>query len=99
MVCAGAITFVEEIRMIIRAMGTVLLGIGFVALATAAFIRDPAALDANIGAGVLALVGVPLGAVGLTLTIAGGAYEAWKRRGRRRRGARRRTTWKEYAGV
>lgn len=78
--------------MIIRAIGTVLLGIGFVALATAAFIRDPAALDANIGAGVLTLVGIPLGAVGLALMIAGGAYEVWKRRGRGRRRARRRTT-------
>lgn len=70
--------------MIIRAIGTALLGIGFVALATAAFIRDPAALDANIGAGVLTLVGIPLGAVGLVLTIAGGAYEAWKRRSTRK---------------
>lgn len=75
--------------MIIRAIGTVLLGIGFVALSTAAFIRDPAALDANIGAGVLTLVGIPLGAVGLVLAIAGGAYEAWGMRGRRRRGAMR----------
>ncbi|RPF21687.1 hypothetical protein [Myceligenerans xiligouense] len=68
--------------MIIRTAGTVLLGTGFVALATAAFLRDPTALDANIGAGVLTLVGTPLGALGLAMTIGAALFEAW-RRGRR----------------
>lgn len=50
-----------------RTVGTVLLGIGFSMLAAAILIRDPTALDANIGAGILSLLGIPVGALGLVL--------------------------------
>ncbi|RUQ98164.1 hypothetical protein [Labedella endophytica] len=53
----------------LRTLGTVLLAIGFTMLAVAVLIRDPTALDANIGAGALSLVGIPLGAVGLVLVV------------------------------
>jgi hypothetical protein len=65
--------------LIIRDVGTVLLGVGFAMLAGAAVIHDPTALDANIGAGALTLLGIPLGAVGLALVIVGAAHQAWQR--------------------
>lgn len=55
-------------------------------LATAALIRDPAALDANIVAGILTLAGIPLGTLGLALTIATAVAQ---RRPRPRRGGMR----------
>ena len=70
--------------MIVRNVGTVLTAVAFAMLATAALIRDPTALDANIGAGGLILVGIPLGVAGLFLLIVGAVFEAW-RRGRRPR--------------
>lgn len=66
--------------MTIRRLGTVLLGLGFALLASAALLRDPTALDANIGAGVLTLVGIPAGLLGLLLTITQAVYRAWHRR-------------------
>jgi len=66
--------------MFIRSLGTILLALGFVMLASAALIRDPTALDANIGAGLLTLVGIPLGGLGLALTIVHDVYRAWRRR-------------------
>jgi multisubunit Na+/H+ antiporter MnhG subunit len=66
--------------MLIRNLGTILLGLGFVMLASAALIRDPTALDANIGAGVLTLVGIPVGTLGLALTVTHAVYRAWHRR-------------------
>ncbi len=66
--------------MIVRNVRTVLLGAGFAMLAGAALIHDPTALDANIGAGVLILVGIPTGALGLAMMILGAAYQAWQRR-------------------
>jgi hypothetical protein len=72
--------------MIIRKAGTILLGIGFVFVAVAALIRDPVALDANIGAGGLLLVGIPVGAFGLVMTIGGAVYEGWSTRARRASG-------------
>ena len=65
--------------MFIRNLGTILLGLGFVMLASAALIRDPTALDANIGAGVLTLVGIPVGTLGLALTVANAVYRTWHR--------------------
>ncbi|RWZ67824.1 hypothetical protein ELQ92_00685 [Labedella populi] len=53
----------------LRTVGTVLLAIGFALLAMAILIRDPTALDANIGAGALSLVGIPLGTAGLVLVV------------------------------
>ena len=54
---------------LMRTVGTVLLGIGFTMLAMAILIRDPTALDANIGAGFLSLLGIPVGALGLVLIV------------------------------
>lgn len=65
--------------MFMRHAGTVLLGVGFVMLAGAVIIRDPTAPDANIGAGILSIIGIPVGMVGLVLTIAHAAYAAWQR--------------------
>jgi hypothetical protein len=72
--------------MIIRKVGTILLGVGFVFVALAELIRDPVALDANIGAGGLLFVGIPLGAIGLVMTIGGAVYEAWSKRAKRSSG-------------
>ena len=66
--------------MIIRNIGTILLGLGFLMLATAALIRDPTALDANIGAGALTLIGIPVGSLGLVMIIAHEGYAAWRQR-------------------
>jgi hypothetical protein len=63
-----------------RTIGTVLLGLGFTMLAFAALIRDPTAPDANIGAGVLNLVGIPMGTLGLAMIIAHAGYAAFRRR-------------------
>jgi hypothetical protein len=60
----------------IRSLGTVMLGVGFVMLAVVVVFRDPTALDANIGAGFLVLVGVPVGTIGLLLTAGHAAYAA-----------------------
>ncbi|MCS5735021.1 hypothetical protein [Herbiconiux daphne] len=55
----------------IRNVGTILLAVGFVLLAVAVLLRDPVALDANIGAGILSLAGLALGGVGLVLVVIG----------------------------
>ncbi|MCR2763546.1 hypothetical protein NQ152_08490 [Microbacterium sp. zg.B48] len=73
--------------MIVRTIGTVLLGAGFAMLAAAALIHDPTALDANIGAGALTLAGMPIGALGLAMTITAAAYGVWHRRDRPRTGS------------
>lgn len=65
--------------MTIRGSGETLLGLGFALLASAAFIRDPAASDANIGAGILILVGIPVGLLGLLLTSAEAVFRARRR--------------------
>ncbi|WP_424466504.1 hypothetical protein [Pseudoclavibacter helvolus] len=55
-----------------RMTGTVLLALGFLALAGAHLITDPTALDANIGAGFLTIVGFVAGGAGLlALAVAG----------------------------
>lgn len=59
--------------------GTVLLGLGFAMLAGMVLIWDPVAPDANIGAGILATFGMPVGALGLALIVAHGAYRVWDR--------------------
>lgn len=63
----------------LRVVGTVILAIGFMMLALAILIRDPAALDAIIGAGALSLVGMPLGALGLVLLVVGAVVERSRR--------------------
>jgi hypothetical protein len=84
MVCAGWNEHGHrEVAVIIRKAGTILVGVGFVLVALAALIRDPVALDANIGAGVLLLVGIPVGAFGLAMTIGGAVYESLSKRARR----------------
>ena len=59
--------------MFIRTLGIILLALGFVTLASAALMRDPVALDANIGAGALTLFGIPAGILGLILMAGHGA--------------------------
>lgn len=66
--------------MFIRTLGVILLALGFVMLASAALIRDPTALDANIGAGALSLIGIPVGTLGLFLTAASAVYLTWRER-------------------
>jgi len=66
--------------MLLLYAGTILLGSGFAMLAGAVLIRDPTALDANIGAGFLSIVGLPVGAIGLALTFAHIVYVMWQRR-------------------
>lgn len=58
----------------LRHTGTVLLALGFAMLAGAVLILDPTAPDANIGAGILAIVGVPTGSIGLALIVAHVAF-------------------------
>lgn len=48
-----------------RCAGTMLLAAGFVALSAAALVRDPTALDADIGAGILTMIGLVTGGIGL----------------------------------
>lgn len=48
-----------------RRAGTMLLAAGFVALSAAAFVRDPTALGADIGAGILTMIGLVTGGIGL----------------------------------
>ena len=62
-----------------RTVGIVLLGIGFSLLAAAILIRDPTALDANIGAGILSLLGIPVGALGLVLIALQAVRSRWMR--------------------
>ncbi len=62
-----------------RTVGTVLLGIGFSLLVAAILIRDPTALDANIGAGILSLLGIPVGALGLVLIALQAVRSRWMR--------------------
>jgi len=69
--------------MTIRTVGTILLAVGFAMLAVAVLIRDPTALDANIGAGALSLVGLPIGALGLLLIVVGAVVSRRRRDGGR----------------
>ena len=71
--------------MIIRKVGVTFLGAGFLMLAVAVLIRDSTALDANIGAGVLSLVGIPVGVLGLAVTAGHALYMSWRERKPRRR--------------
>lgn len=72
--------------MIIRRVGTFFLAAGFLMLAAAALIRDPTALDANIGAGALTLVGIPAGVLGLVVMTGHVLYVSWREsRPRKRR--------------
>ncbi|MBF4457876.1 hypothetical protein C5E07_17710 [Pseudoclavibacter sp. RFBJ3] len=52
-----------------RLLGTILLAIGFIALASAVLITDPTALDANIGAGILQMAGFVAGGAGLAVLL------------------------------
>jgi hypothetical protein len=63
----------------LRTIGTVLLAVGFLALAGAWAITDPVANDANIGAGGLILLGRPAGIAGLVLIVADAVYRALRR--------------------
>ncbi|NYF16647.1 hypothetical protein HDC37_001472 [Microbacterium sp. AK009] len=60
-------------------IGTVLLGCGFAMLVGVVLLLDPAAPDANIGAGILAMVGVPLGTLGLLMIIAHASFRVFKK--------------------
>ena len=53
----------------LKGTGTSLLTLGFAMLAIAVLIRDPLAQDANIGAGILSLVGIPIGGLGILLLL------------------------------
>jgi hypothetical protein len=77
---ATALDAEEKELGMIRNIGTVLLGLGFTMLTIAALIRDPTALDANIGAGGLTLIGIPVGTLGLAMIIADRGYAAWRHR-------------------
>ena len=68
--------------MLIRKLGTVLLGTGFLMLAGAALIRDPTALDANIGAAFLTFLGLPVGALGLLVIVVHSLYMLWRKKQR-----------------
>ena len=73
----------------IKITGTFLLAVGFAMLAVALRIYDPAAPDANIGAGYLELTGLPLGILGLALVLVDAA-RAMRLRYRRKT---RRQSW------
>lgn len=66
--------------MILRVAGLIFLGAGFVMLAAAVLILDPTALDANIGAGILVVAGIPIGVLGLILTTTGVILDLSRRR-------------------
>jgi peptidoglycan/LPS O-acetylase OafA/YrhL len=59
--------------------GMILLALGFAMLVGMVLIWDPVTPDANIGAGILATLGVPVGALGLALLVAHGALRVWER--------------------
>ncbi|PPG38143.1 hypothetical protein [Pseudoclavibacter sp. RFBA6] len=63
-----------------QTLGTVLLAVGFLALAGAHLITDPTALDANIGAGFLTIVGLITGATGLLVSVIGALLGTRRRR-------------------
>jgi hypothetical protein len=67
----------------LRNIGTILLALGFLALAGAWYITDPFANDANIGAGGLIFLGRPAGAAGLLILIVDAIYRAVQRRNNR----------------
>ncbi|AZC13008.1 hypothetical protein [Microbacterium sp. ABRD28] len=62
----------------IHHIGTVLLGCGFAMLVGVVLLLDPTAPDANIGAGILAMVGVPVGTLGLVLIIGHALFRTFK---------------------
>ncbi|WJL96627.1 hypothetical protein QSU92_05475 [Microbacterium sp. ET2] len=64
--------------------GAILLGLGYAMLVGVVLIWDPTAPDANIGAGILATVGVPCGALGGALILANAALRIWERTQRRK---------------
>ncbi|WP_371031129.1 hypothetical protein [Pseudoclavibacter sp. JSM 162008] len=64
-----------------QSLGTVLLAVGFLALAGAHLITDPTALDANIGAGFLIIVGLVTGAAGLLVSVIAALFGMRRRRG------------------
>lgn len=63
-----------------QTLGTVLLAIGFLALAGAHLVTDPTALDANIGAGFLIIVGLVTGAAGLLVSVIAALFGMRRRR-------------------
>lgn len=78
--CPVAIRSSEQKRVtMLRTVGTILLLIGFVTLAGAWAINDPHAPDANIGAGILILIGYPVGAVGIVLLLLDLGTTLWRR--------------------
>lgn len=62
----------------IHHIGTVLLGCGFAMLVGVVLLLDPTAPDANIGAGILAMVGVPVGTLGLVMIIGNALFRTFK---------------------
>lgn len=68
----------RTVSTVFSTLGTILLAAGFVMLAVAVTVIDVTAADANIGAGILVVVGTPVGIAGLlgivvgVLTRAGG---------------------------
>ena len=63
-----------------QTLGTVLLAVGFLALAGAHLVTDPTALDANIGAGFLIIVGLVTGAAGLLVSVIAALFGMRRRR-------------------
>lgn len=70
--------------MMIKAIGAGLTAIGFTALAASTLLRDPAELDANIGAGILAMIGIPVGSIGVLTMIITTLVSMAHTRGQRR---------------
>lgn len=61
----------RTVATVFSTFGTVLLATGFVMLAVAVTMIDVTASDANIGAGILVVVGTPVGIAGLLGIIVG----------------------------
>ncbi|TQK17611.1 hypothetical protein FBY40_0088 [Microbacterium sp. SLBN-154] len=62
----------------IHYIGTALLACGFAMLVGVVLLLDPTAPDANIGAGILAMVGVPVGTLGLVMIIGHALFRTFK---------------------
>lgn len=61
----------HTVSTVFSSVGTILLAAGFVMLAIAVTMIDVTAADANIGAGILVVVGTPVGIAGLLGIIVG----------------------------
>ena len=61
----------RTVSTVFSTLGTILLAAGFVMLAVAVTVIDVTAADANIGAGILVVVGTPVGIAGLLGIVVG----------------------------